>query len=204
MSSTIRPAAVLFASMTLICGVVYPLVVTGIGQLVFSNQAAGSLIERGGKPVGSRLIGQSFTSPGYFWSRPSATSPMPDNGAGSAGSSLGPGNPAQNEAVKARIDALKAADPGNPAPVPVDLVTASASGLDPDISLAAADYQVRRVAAARHLAPQTVRDLIEALRQKQYFGFFGEPAVNVLELNLKLDELNPNALALGAETAHTR
>jgi len=198
MSSHLRPATVLFVAMTLLCGVVYPLVVTGIGQIVFSKQVAGSLIERHGKTVGSRLIGQSFSSPAYFWGRPSATSPMPNNGAGSGGSNLGPLNPAQTDAVKGRIDALKALDGGNPAPVPVDLVTASASGLDPDISIAAADYQVRRVAAARHIDAQALRDLIETLRQKQWFGFFGEPAVNVLELNLALDAMPV------AQTAHSR
>jgi K+-transporting ATPase ATPase C chain len=201
MISHLRPATVLFVAMTLLCGVVYPLVVTGIGQIVFSKQVAGSLIERHGKAVGSHLIGQSFSSPGYFWGRPSATSPMPNNGAGSGGSNLGPLNAAQTDAVKGRIDALKALDGGNGAPnapIPVDLVTASASGLDPDISVAAAQYQVRRVAAARHVDAQALRDLIETQRQRQWFGFFGEPAVNVLDLNLALDAMPV------AQTARTR
>jgi len=198
MPSIIRPATVLFGALTLICGVVYPLVVTGIGQAIFPGQAAGSIIEVKGQAVGSRLIGQSFSSPQYFWGRPSATGPMPNNASGSSGSNLGPNNPALVDAVKGRVDALKAADPGNTAPVPVDLVTASASGLDPDISVAAALYQVRRVATARKLAPEKVNELIEMHRQQQYFGFFGEPRVNVLALNLALD------LAHDGETAHTR
>jgi len=206
MTSHLRPATVLFIAMTLLCGIVYPLVVTGIGQIVFSKQVAGSLIERHGKAVGSHLIGQSFSSSGYFWGRPSATSPMPNNGAGSGGSNLGPLNPAQTDAVKGRLDALKAADTGNSGPVPVDLVTASASGLDPDISVAAAEYQVRRVAAARHIEGQALRDLIETLRQKQWFGFFGEPAVNVLELNLALDAMPAakNTVVPVQQTAQSR
>ena len=194
MLSTFRPAIVLFGILTLLVGVLYPLFVTGIGHLAFPLQAAGSIVERGGQPIGSTLIGQSFTSPKYFWGRPSATSPMPNNASGSSGSNLGPNNPAQLDAVKGRIDALKAADPDNTVPIPVDLVTASASGLDPDISVAAALYQVRRVAAARRIDAEQLRALIEAHRQRQYFGFFGEPAVNVLTLNLALD----------GETAHTR
>ena len=194
MLSTFRPAIVLFGALTLIVGVLYPLAVTGIGQAAFPAQVAGSLVERAGQPIGSTLIGQSFTSPSYFWGRPSSTSPMPNNASGSGGSNLGPNNPAQFDAVKGRVAALKAFDPGNTALVPVDLVTASASGLDPDISVAAALYQVRRVAAARKVAPETVRALIEAHRQRQYFGFFGEPAVNVLALNL----------AREGATAHTR
>lgn len=208
MLSTLRPATVVFAGMTLLCGVVYPLVVTGIGQLVFSKQVAGSLIERGGKPVGSSLIGQSFSAPGYFWGRPSATGPMPDNAANSSGANQGPTNPALLDAVKGRIAALKAADPANAAPIPVDLVTASASGLDPEISLAAAQYQAARVAAARHLPAQKVRALIDDHGQSQLFGFFGEPSVNVLELNLALDAMTgplvkPAALAITPKTAHT-
>ena len=194
MLSTFRPAIVLFGALTLLVGVLYPLAVTGIGQAVFPFQAAGSIVTKAGQPAGSMLIGQSFSSPKYFWGRPSATSPMPNNASGSSGSNLGPNNPAQIDAVKGRIDALKAADPGNTATIPVDLVTASASGLDPDISVAAALYQVRRIAAARNIDAERVRALIEAHRQHQYFGFFGEPAVNVLALNLALD----------GETAHTR
>ena len=194
MTSHIRPAVVLFGALTLICGVIYPLAVTGIGSVAFASQAGGSIIESGGKAVGSTLIGQSFSSPKYFWGRPSATGPMPNNANNSSGSNFGPSNPAQIDAVKGRIAALKAADPGNDAPVPVDLVTASASGLDPEISVAAAMYQARRIAAARHIEVAAVRGMIEAKRQAQYFGFFGEPRVNVLALNLALD----------AESAHTR
>lgn len=194
MTSHIRPAVVLFGALTLICGVIYPLAVTGIGSVAFPAQAAGSIVESGGKAVGSSLIGQSFSSPKYFWGRPSATGPMPNNANNSSGSNFGPNNPAQLDAVKGRIAALKAADPGNDAPVPVDLVTASASGLDPEISVAAAMYQARRIAATRHIEVAAVRKLIEERRQAQYFGFFGEPRVNVLALNLALD----------AESAHTR
>jgi len=202
MLSTLRPATVLFAGMTLLCGVVYPLVVTGIGQLVFSKEVAGSLIERHGKPVGSRLIGQFFSAPGYFWGRPSATGPMPDNAANSSGANQGPTNPALLDAVKSRIAALKAADPANTAPVPVDLVTASASGLDPEISLAAAQYQVNRIAAARRLPAQKVRALIDQHGRSSVFGLFGEPAVNVLELNLALDDIT-GPLAIASKPAHT-
>jgi K+-transporting ATPase ATPase C chain len=187
MSSIFRPALVLFGALSVLCGVLYPAAVTGIGRIAFPHQAAGSLVEVGGKPAGSTLIGQSFTSPRYFWGRPSATAPMPDNAAGSSGSNLGPSNPALLDAIKARIDALKAADPDNRAPVPVDLVTASGSGLDPEISLAAAQYQANRIAAARKLPRQQVVDLIEAHRQDRRLGFFGEPRVNVLALNLALD-----------------
>lgn len=194
MSTIIRPAVVLFGALSILCGVLYPLAVTGIGAAAFPRQAGGSIISAGGRPVGSSLIGQAFSSPRYFWSRPSATGPMPDNGAGSGGANLGPDNPAQTDAVKSRVAALLAADPGNRLPFPVDLVTASASGLDPDISLAAANYQVHRVAAARQLAPARLQALIEAHRQQQYLGFFGEARVNVLALNLALD----------AETAQTR
>ena len=194
MTSHLRPALAIFGALTLICGVLYPLAVTGIGSAVFPAQAAGSIVEVDGKAVGSALIGQSFTSPRYFWGRPSATAPMANNAAGSGGSNQGPLNPALTEAVKARIDALRAADPGNTAPVPVDLVTASASGLDPDISLAAAQYQMRRIAAARGIGTEHVRVLIEREARGRSFGLFGEPRVNVLALNLALD----------GKTAHTR
>ncbi|MET3133383.1 K+-transporting ATPase ATPase C chain [Oxalobacteraceae bacterium GrIS 1.11] len=187
MSSIFRPALVLFGALTLVCGIVYPYAVTGIGKVVFPDEAAGSLVRRGDQAIGSSLIGQSFTSPQYFWGRPSATTPMANNGAGSGGSSLGPLNPAQTDAVKGRIDALKAADPGNALPVPVDLVTASASGLDPEMSVAAARYQVARVARVRGLTVEQVQDIVSANRKEQYFGFFGEPRVNVLALNLALD-----------------
>ena len=189
MNSLIRPAAVLLLIMTGITGVAYPLVVTGIAQVLFPQQAGGSLIVKDGKTVGSHLIGQSFSDPKYFWSRPSATAPQPYNGTASSGSNQGPLNPALTDAVKARIDALHAADPGTSAPVPVDLVTASASGLDPEISLAAANYQGARVARVRGLAAETVRALIAAHTQGKILGIIGEPRVNVLELNLALDSL---------------
>lgn len=187
MNTILRPALVLFFLLSLVCGIIYPYAVTGIGQLAFSKQAEGSLIVRDGKTVGSSLIGQAFSSPKYFWGRPSATSPMPNNAGASGGSNLGPLNPALIDAVKGRIDALKAADPENAAPIPVDLVTASASGLDPEISVAAALYQAGRVAKERGLSVDAVRKLITQYTHTQYFGFFGEPRVNVLELNLMLD-----------------
>ncbi|HRZ24251.1 MAG TPA: potassium-transporting ATPase subunit KdpC [Candidatus Contendobacter sp.] len=189
MKTLIRPAVTLFILLSVITGLIYPLLVTGIGQALFPQQAAGSLIERDGKLIGSRLIGQNFTDPKYFWGRPSATSPYPYNAAASGGSNLGPLNPALKEAVESRVKALRIADPGNAAPVPVDLVTASASGLDPHISPAAAEYQVTRVARARGLAPETVRNLVTQQTENRQWGIFGEPRVNVLELNLALDPL---------------
>ena len=186
--SPLRPALVLFGTLTLLVGLLYPLAVTGVGKLAFADQAAGSLVVRDGAPIGSRLIGQAFTSPKYFWGRPSATAPMPNNAAGSAGSNLGPLNPALLDAVKGRIEALHAADPGNTAAVPVDLVTASASGLDPEISVAAARYQLARVARARKLAPETVATLLDANTLTPDLGFLGEARVNVLQLNLALDK----------------
>ncbi|MTW10253.1 potassium-transporting ATPase subunit KdpC [Pseudoduganella eburnea] len=192
MISTFRPALVLFGALTLATGVLYPLAVTGVGQALFPHQAAGSIIEVDGKAVGSALIGQQFTSPEYFWSRPSATGPMPYNASGSSASNLGPLNPALTDAVKARVDALKAADPANTAPVPVDLVTASGSGLDPEISLAAANYQVKRVAAQRGMLPEYVQKLIEQHASHRMLGIFGEPRVNVLALNLALDGKTPH------------
>jgi K+-transporting ATPase ATPase C chain len=187
MNSQLRPALVVFGALTVICGLLYPLAVTGIGSAVFPHQAAGSLIESRGKVIGSELIGQAFTSPQYFWGRPSATGPMPNNGASSSGSNLSPANPAYADAVKGRIDALKAADPANTAPVPVDLVTASGSGLDPEISLAAAQFQVRRIAAARHVDAEQLRNLIASHARQPLLGLFGEPRVNVLALNRALD-----------------
>jgi potassium-transporting ATPase KdpC subunit len=184
-----RPALVLFVILTFIAGILYPVVVTGIAQLVFPQQAAGSLIVRDGRAVGSRLIGQPASDAGHFWSRPSATTPQPYNALGSTASNLGPLNPALTDAIKARVAALRAADPTNHAPVPVDLVTASASGLDPDISLAAAEYQAARVARARGLDLKSVRALIRAQARRPLLGFIGEPRVNVLELNLALDSL---------------
>jgi len=192
MKTLIRPALTLFVLLSIITGLIYPLLVTGIGQALFPAQAAGSLIERDGKLIGSRLIGQHFADPKYFWSRPSATGPYPNNAAASGGSNLGPLNPALKEAVEGRVKALRDADPGNTQPVPVDLVTTSASGLDPHISPAAADYQVARVARARGLAPETVRNLVVRQTEDRQWGIFGEPRVNVLELNLALDGLRPN------------
>jgi K+-transporting ATPase ATPase C chain len=189
MKILIRPAVTLFVLLSIITGVIYPLLVMGIGQVSFPKQAAGSLIERDGWLIGSRLIGQHFTDPKYFWGRPSATGPDPYNAAASSGSNLGPLNPALKKAVESRVKALRIADPGNAAPVPVDLVTTSASGLDPHISQAAAEYQVARVARARGLAPETVRNLVVQQTEDRQWGIFGEPCVNVLELNLALDDL---------------
>ncbi len=189
MKHTLRPALVLFFILTLITGVAYPLVVTGAAQALFPAQAAGSLILRDGKPVGSELIGQNFTDPKHFWGRPSATGPMPYNAAASSGSNQGPLNPALTDAVKGRIEALRAADPGNTQRVPVDLVTASASGLDPHISPAAASYQVGRVAKTRGLATDKVQALVDAQTERPLLGLLGEPRVNVLKLNLALDKL---------------
>lgn len=187
MNTHLRPALVTFAVLTALTGAVYPLLVTGIGQLAFSDQAAGSLIHRDGKPVGSSLIGQSFSDPKYIWGRPSATGPMPYNAANSSGSNQGPLNPALTDAVKGRIDALRAADPGNTAPVPVDLVTASGSGLDPHLSVAGAMFQAARVAKARQLPVAQVQQLIAQHTEGPMLGFLGEPRVNVLRVNLALD-----------------
>ena len=189
MNSVFRPALVLFGALTLVTGVAYPLVVTGITKVAFADQAAGSLVVRDGKVVGSALIGQTFIDPKNFWGRPSATSPMTTNAGSSSGSNLGPTNPALVDAVKGRIAALKVADPSNTAPVPVDLVTASASGLDPEISIAAAQYQASRVANARKIPLAKVQALIDSRSQGRAFGFLGEPRVNVLALNLALDKL---------------
>src|SRR5215471_17563587 len=182
-----RAAFVSLVLFTVITGVVYPVVVTGIAQLVFPAQANGSLITRDGKVVGSSLIGQPFDDPKYFWGRPSATSPFPYNAASSSGSNLGPTNPDLIKAVQGRVDALRASDPGNTAPVPVDLVTTSGSGLDPHISPAAAVYQVSRVARERKLDPQAVRQLVAQHTEGRSLGILGEPRVNVLALNLALD-----------------
>ncbi len=185
----LRQAVACIVVFTVITGVIYPLIVTGIAQLVFPRQANGSLIIDNGKTVGSSLIGQSFSSPKYFWARPSATSPIAYNAANSAGSNLGPLNPALTENVKARITQLKAADAASKPLVPVDLVTASGSGLDPDISPAAAEYQVSRVAKTRNIDESEVRKLIAEYTRNRQLGILGEPRVNVLELNLALDNL---------------
>ncbi|KQV92205.1 potassium-transporting ATPase subunit KdpC [Pelomonas sp. Root1237] len=187
MNTQLRPALTLFVLLSLVTGLAYPLAVTGLAQALFPHAANGSLVIQDGRPIGSELIGQAFTDPGHFWSRPSATAPAPYNAANSGGSNLAPTAPALVDAVKARIDALRAADPGNLAPVPVDLVTASASGLDPHISRAAADYQLPRVARARGLPPEQVRALVEQHTEGRRLGFLGEPRVNVLALNLALE-----------------
>jgi len=187
MRGLVRNAISMVLVMTLITGVAYPLVTTGVAQVLFPHQANGSLIEKNGKPIGSQLIGQSFDDPRYFWGRPSATAPQPYNGTGSNGSNQGPTNPALRDAVQQRIDALRKADPDNTAPVPGDLVMASGSGLDPDISPAAAQYQAARVARVRHLDVAQVQALVAKFTQGRQLGLLGEPRVNVLELNLALD-----------------
>ena len=189
MFSQFRPALVMLIVMTVITGAIYPAVVTGLAQAIFPSKANGSLIVKDGKAVGSALIGQVFGDPKHFWSRPSATSPYPNNASASSGSNQGPTNPALSDAVAGRIKALRDADPDNQAPVPVDLVTASASGLDPHISIAAANYQVARVAKARGVEPAKVQALVAQCTQGRQLGFLGEPGVNVLELNLALDAL---------------
>ena len=186
MTSILRPALTLFVVLSFITGLAYPFAVTGLGQALFSHQANGSLVVVGDRVVGSELIGQNFEQTGHFWGRPSATAPQPYNAAASSGSNLGPSNPALVEAVKARVQTLRAADPSNNVAVPVDLVTASGSGLDPHISRAAADYQVGRVARARGLPPEQVQMLVAQHTQAVLFGFLGEPRVNVLKLNLAL------------------
>jgi K+-transporting ATPase ATPase C chain len=187
MLKEIRPAVMSFLLLTLLTGIAYPLLVTGISQLTMPGKANGSLTMQDGKPVGSSLIGQSFSDPKYFWGRPSATGPMPNNASASSGSNLGPTNPALMDAVKGRVQALRDADPGNTQPVPVDLVTASASGLDPHISPAAAEYQLARVARLRNLTPDSLRKLVAEHTEGRQFGILGEPRVNVLDLNLEMD-----------------
>ena len=185
--SELRPALVSFLLLTILTGVIYPLVVTGIGQAAFADAANGSLLQSGDKLIGSRLIGQPFADPKYFFGRPSATAPQPYNGAASSGSNLGPTNPALIEAIGERVAALRALDPENKAPVPVDLVTASGSGLDPHISPAAAEYQVARVARLRNRSESEIRALVKQAIEGRTFGLLGEPRVNVLTLNLALD-----------------
>jgi potassium-transporting ATPase KdpC subunit len=191
MKTLLRPVLVLFILMTVITGLIYPAVVTAVSQVVFSKQANGSLIERNGKPVGSSLMGQQFDAPYYFWGRLSATTPMPYNPQNSGGSNLGPTNPALADEIKGRLDALKAAGNDMSQPVPVDLVTSSGSGLDPEISPAAAAYQATRVAKARGLSLDQVTGLIASNTSGRQFGLFGEARVNVLKLNLALDDLKP-------------
>ena len=191
MKNLLRPVLVMFAAMTVVTGIVYPVVVTAIGQAVFPHRANGSLIEQNGKAVGSELIGQQFDAPGYFWGRLSATSPNPYNAQNSGGSNLGPTNPALADEVKGRLSALHDADPTNTLPVPVDLVTSSGSGLDPEITPAAAAYQAARVAKARGLTADQVDMLIAQNTSGRQWGVFGEPRVNVLKLNLALDQLKP-------------
>ncbi|NTU56063.1 MAG: potassium-transporting ATPase subunit KdpC [Anaerolineales bacterium] len=186
MKTQLRPAITLLVLFTLITGVVYPVLVTGIAQMAFPHQANGSLIEKDGVVIGSELIGQQFDDPIYFWGRPSAAG---YNAAASSGSNYGAMNPALLDSVQARIDALKAADPDNTLPIPVDLVTASGSGLDPHISVASALYQVHRVASARGLDEADVVALVDQYTEGRQFGFLGEPRVNVLLLNLALDEI---------------
>lgn len=187
--SQLKPALILFGLLTIVTGIAYPLLITGVAQLVFPYQANGSLIVQNGQVKGSALIGQQFDDPKYFWGRPSATSQYPYNASGSSGSNLGPTNPALIEAIQARVQALKQADPSNHLSIPVDLITASGSGLDPDISPAAAYYQVARVARARGIPEDMLRQLVSQHVQGRELGFLGEPRVNVLSLNLALDAL---------------
>jgi potassium-transporting ATPase KdpC subunit len=191
MKNIIRPVVVLFAALTVVTGLVYPVVVTAVAHAAFPHEADGSLIEKNGKAVGSELLGQQFDAPSYFWGRLSATSPNPYNPQASGGSNLGPTNPALSDEVKGRISALHDADPTNTAPIPVDLVTSSGSGLDPEISPAAAAYQIDRVAKARKLSPNDVDALVQRATSGRQFGILGEARVNVLKLNLALDELKP-------------
>lgn len=184
----LRPGFSLIVLMTLVTGIIYPLIITGASKVAFATEARGSLVERDGRLIGSRLIGQNFTDPKYFWGRPSATSPQPYNGTASGGSNLGPLNPALIDKVKANAKALREADPANSAPIPVELVTASTSGLDPDISPAAAYYQAGRVAQTRKIPLDELRALIAAHRREPLLGVLGEPTINVLELNMALDQ----------------
>lgn len=201
MKNLIRPAVSLFLLLSVVTGLLYPGLVTVAAQAVFPAQAGGSLVERDGRVVGSALIGQSFTAPKYVWGRPSATAPAPYNALASGGSNLGPMNPALQDAVRERIAALRAADPGNTAPVPADLVTASGSGLDPHISPAAAVYQAARVARARGVGVDAVTALIASHTEGRLLGVFGEPRVNVLQLNLALDRLGtpPDRMTLAPD-----
>ncbi len=189
MIDMLKPAVIIFTLLSILTGIIYPLVVTGIAQVAFPSKANGSIVVKDGRAVGSELIGQSFTDPKYFWGRPSATTGFPDNAMASGGSNLGPTNPALADAVKARAAALIAADPGNRLPVPVDLLTASGSGLDPHISPAAAMYQAGRVARLRGLSEDKVKELISRNTEERWLGLLGEERVNVLKLNLELDTI---------------
>jgi K+-transporting ATPase ATPase C chain len=189
MKHQLRPALMMLLTLTLLTGVIYPLAVTGLAQLFLPSLADGSLIIRDGKVIGSELIGQQFDDPKYFWGRPSATSPFPYNAAASSGSNLGPTNPAFIDAVRGRVSALRAADPVNDTPIPVDLVTASGSGLDPHMSPAAAEYQLKRVARARGLGENTLRDLVARHTEGRQLGVLGERRINILKLNVALDDL---------------
>jgi len=190
MFTIIRPALVAFVVLTLLTGIAYPLAVTGIARVAFPWEASGSLVRKDGQTVGSALIGQNFSDPKHFWGRPSATGPFPYNATASSGSNQGPLNPALTDAVKGRIEALRAADPRNTLPVPVDLVTASGSGLDPHISVAAAKFQAARVARLRQVPLEQVEQLIDRFTEGRSLGFLGEPRVNVLKLNLALEALS--------------
>lgn len=189
MKHQLRPALMMLLTLTLLTGVIYPLAVTGLAQLLLPSLADGSLIIRDGKVIGSELIGQQFDDPKYFWGRPSATSPFPYNAAASSGSNLGPTNPAFIDAVRGRVSALRAADPVNDTPIPVDLVTASGSGLDPHMSPAAAEYQLKRVARARGLGENTLRDLVARHTEGRQLGVLGERRINILKLNVAVDDL---------------
>jgi K+-transporting ATPase ATPase C chain len=189
MTTIIRNALMSLLLFTLLTGIIYPLVVTGVAQVIFPHQANGSIILKNNKQIGSELIGQQFEDPKYFWGRLSATTPYPYNGGSSTGSNLGPNNPDLMKAAQARIDALRAAEPANTAKIPVDLVTASGSGLDPHISQAAAEYQIHRVAKARALEDDRIRNIVSTNTRGRWLGVVGEPVVNVLELNLALDDL---------------
>jgi potassium-transporting ATPase KdpC subunit len=189
--SHIRPAVVLLLALTILTGGLYPLLMTGTAGILFPNKSAGSMIVHEGRMQGSELIGQSFQSRQYFWSRPSSTAPYPYNAAASVGSNLGPLNPQLLDLVHLRVNALQESDPGNRMPVPVDLVTASGSGLDPNISIAAAEYQIHRVASCRHCSEEQVRVLLARFTEDRQFGFLGEPRVNVVLLNLALDHTYP-------------
>lgn len=196
LKKTLYPAVILILLLTIVTGLAYPLLITGVAQSVFPDKANGSLIMKNDQAVGSRLIGQNFTEPKYFWGRPSATSDFPYNAQASGGSNLGPSNPALVDNVKERLAKLKAADPENTASIPVDLVTSSASGLDPHVSKAAADYQVKRVARIRNISEIKIQNLVENHAKSIQMGFLGEPMVNVLELNLALDELDTGNISV--------